>query len=421
MLVAVTVVGVVAAPALILVAGAGFLLDPEGMARYELSVAMLRITFPYVLFISLTAFAGAVLNSYGRFGVPAVTPVILNIALIVCAVWIAPYFEERVVALAWGVLLAGVAQLAFQLPFLKRLGLLRRPRWGWRHPGVQRVVKLMLPTLFGSSVAQVNLLFDTLIASFLVAGSISWLYYSDRLMEFPLGVFAIALGTVILPSLSHRHAEASPERFQDTLDWALRWVLVVGVPAALGLLLLAGPILTTLFQYGQFSAYDVTMARRSLAAYAAGLPAFMLIKVLAPAFYSRQDTRTPVRAAVTAMVVNMALNLALVLPLAHAGLALATSLAAYLNAGLLFRHLRRGGVYTPRPGWRPLVLRVALANTLLALMLWYGSGGLQMWLAWDVLERAAHLAAWIGAAAVAYFVCLWAFGVNLRQVRVVAD
>lgn len=362
-----TVAGVLAAPWLVMVFAPGFIGEPE---RYGLTVAMLRITFPYLAFISLTALAGAILNSHGRFAVPAFTPVFLNIVLILCATLVAPCWDQPVMALAWGVFVAGLVQLGFQVPFLLRLGLLPRPRPRRRDPGVRRILKLMPPALFGSSVAQINLLFDTLIASFLVTGSVSWLYYSDRLVEFPLGVFGIALATVILPKLSRDVARASPETFSHTLDWGLRLVLLIAVPASLGLALLAGPVLATLFQYGAFSGQDTAMAARSLMAYALGLPAFLLIKVLVPGFYARMDAKTPVKIGVVAMFANLVCSLLLVLPLAHAGLALATSVSAYVNGGLLLHRLRRDGVYRPVSDWGWFALRVGAAGAGLAAMLW---------------------------------------------------
>jgi len=404
-----TLVAVVAAPLLILLFAPGFHADAS---RYDLAVSMLRLTFPYLLFISLTACAGGILNSYGRFAVPAFTPVLLNLALIGAALWLAPRMAEPVVALAWGVLVAGIVQLAFQLPALARLGLLPRPRPAFRDPGVRRVMKLMAPALFGASVTQINLLIDTLIASFLAAGSISWLYYSDRLVEFPLGVFGIALATVILPNLSQRHAETDPEAFSRTLDWALRWVVVIGTPATVGLFVLAAPLLTTLFHYDAFGARDVHMAARSLMAYAVGLQGFILVKVLAPGYFARQDTRTPVRIGIIAVGVNVTLNLALVLPLAHAGLALATSLAAFVNAGLLFRGLHKDGVYRPLPGWSALAWRVAIASLTLAGLLWWGAGDLGRWFAWSGYERAGQLLLWVVAGAIVYFAVLAAAGLR---------
>ncbi len=409
----ITIIGVLTAPVLIAIFAPGFLDEP---GKYDLATDMLRFTFPYIFFISLTAFAGGILNTYGRFGVPAFTPVLLNLVLIGCAVWLAPKMDEPIMALAWGVFFAGLAQLLFQLPFLAKLKLLPRPRFDRKNEGVQKIKKLMIPAIFGSSVAQINLLLDTLIASFLVTGSVSWLYFSDRLVEFPLGVFGIALATVILPSLSKQHAAASAEAFSKTLDWALRWVLLIGTPAMVGLFMLAGPMLTTLFQYGEFSQHDAEMATRSLMAYAIGLQGFILVKVLSPGFFARQDTKTPVRIGIIAMVANMVMNVILVFPLAHAGLALATSLSAFLNAGLLYRILRREGVYKPEAGWLKLMLQVLTANCIMAALLWWGAGDLQQWFDWSGLQRAMQLLIWIGAGAAVYFITLLLLGVRFRSV-----
>ena len=411
----VTLAGVLAAPWLIYAFAPGFVGDAD---RYQLTVEMLRLTFPYLLFISLTALAGAILNSFGRFAVPAFTPVLLNLSLIGCALLLAPQLEQPVYALAIGVFIAGVVQLAFQFPFLRRLGLLPRPRLRRPNAGVKRILKLMIPTLIGSSVAQINLLFDTLIASFLVAGSVSWLYYSDRLVEFPLGLFGIALATVILPKLSRQQARADHDNFSHTLDWGLRLVVLIGLPAAVGLGLLATPVLSTLFQYGEFGAHDTAMAARSLLAYCVGLPAFLLIKILVPGFYSRQDTRTPVKIAIKAMGTNMVLNVLLVFPLAHAGLALATSLAAFLNAGLLYRGLRRAGVYRPNPGWRGFGARVLAANLVMAAVLLALLPEAAQWSAWGAMSRGAELALIITAAASSYGLVLWLLGVRPRQLMV---
>ena len=408
----VTVVGVVAAPVLIAVFAPGFLSDP---AKYALAVEMVRITFPYVFLISLVAFAGGILNTYGRFAVPALTPVLLNLCLIGAALWLAPVLDIPVVALAWGVLAAGFVQLAFQFPFLAALGMVVRPRLRRAHDGVSRVISLIIPAVFGVSVSQINLLVDTMIASFLVTGSVSWLYFSDRMVEFPLGVFGIALATVILPHLSRQHATASPESFSDTLDWALRLVVLIATPAALGLGMLAAPILTTLFQYGQFSAHDVDMAARSLLAFAFGLLAFVAVKVLATGYFSRQDTRTPVRVGIVAMVSNIVLNLALVVPLAHAGLALATTLSAFVNAGLLLRGLLVRGVFRPRPGWGGFVARVVAGNLILGAVLWVARGEPAEWLEAEAAVRAFRLFAVVAAAIVLYAVVMLGLGMRPRD------
>ncbi len=415
----VTLIGVIAAPLLVMAFAPGFLGDSD---KYALTVDMVRLTFPYLLFISLTALAGGILNTWGRFGVPAFTPVFLNLCMIGAALWLAPRMEEPVMALAWGVLLAGIVQLAFQVPFLLRLRLLPRPRWRRSHEGVRRIGRLMLPAIFGSSVAQINLLIDTLIASFLVTGSVSWLYYSDRLVEFPLGVFGIALATVILPRLSQQHAQASAVAHSQTVDWALRMVVLIGTPAAAGLLVLAGPMLATLFQYGEFGAHDVDMARLSLMAYSLGLLGFIMVKVLAAAFYSRQDMRTPVRIAVVAMLANIVMNVAFVVPMVmldipgpHAGLALATALASFLNAGLLYRALRRRGLLTLAPGWTRMLLQVLFATVAMAVVLWLVAGDLPSWLDQGWRGRAVDLALCILAGAAVYFAALWAVGVRQRH------
>jgi len=363
----------------------------------------------------LTAFAGGVLNSCGKFAIPAVTPVLLNLTMIAAALWLAPRMDRPVVGLAWGVFIAGIIQLGFQIPFLGQMKLLPRPRWGWAAQGVQQVLKLMLPALFGSSVAQVNLLIDTLLASFLVSGSVSWLYYSDRLVEFPLGIFGVALGTVILPKLSRHHASAETHDFSHTLDWALRWALLIGVPATVALMILAGPILSALFQYGEFDAHDVQMSARSLMAFALGLVAFMLIKVLAPGFYARQDTRTPVKYGLIAMGANTAMTLVLIWPLAHAGLALSTALAAFLNAGLLGINLWRRGIYQPRPGWVKFLLQLAIANLAMGLTLGLGAGDLQSWVDARAGERLWRLGGLIAAAGGSYLLAIIVAGIRPRH------
>jgi putative peptidoglycan lipid II flippase len=412
----ITAVGVVASPWLIYVFAPGFSGEPD---KFDLAAQMLRLTFPYLLFISVTALFGGVLNTFGRFAVPAFTPVFLNLVLIAAAIWLAPHMQQPIVALAWGVFIAGLVQLLFQLPYVARLGLLGWPRWAWHMEGIQRIIKLMLPAIFGSSVAQINLLLDTILASMLVTGSVTWLYYSDRLVEFPLGVFGIALATVILPSLSRNHAEKSAEEFSRTLDWALRWAVLIGTPAMTGLLVLSGPMLATLFQYGQFAPGDVRMSQLSLMAYSVGLMGFILVKVLAPGYYSRQDTRTPMKIGVKAMVSNMILNVAFVVPMvvysvpgAHAGLAAATAISAFINAGQLYHGLRKDGVLLPEPGWGLFSLRVLLANGLMGAALWFGAGDLQHWFLMHSWQRAAELAMWIGIGVAIYFGTLFLSGVR---------
>jgi putative peptidoglycan lipid II flippase len=412
---ALTIIGVVAAPILVAVFAPGFVGAEAG--KLELTATMLRITFPYLLFISLAALAAGALNTYERFGAPAFTPVLLNVCIIGCALGLSPHLEEPVIALAWGVALGGVAQLGFQLPFLATLGLLVRPRLARSHKGVTRVLKLMAPAVFGASVGQINLLLDTLIASFLVTGSVSWLYFSDRLMEFPLGVFGIALATVILPRLSKQHVTDSPQAFSDTLDWALRWATLIAIPASVGLAVLAGPLLSTLFQYGEFRGGDVRMASLSLMAYAVGLSGFIFVKILAPGYFSRQDTRTPVRIGIIAMVANIVFNLMLVFSLAHVGLALATGLSAMLNAALLYAGLRRDKVYMPREGWMRFNLAIIAASIVMGGAVGFMAGPLDGWLSATLIERAVHLTALVVGGAACFGLCALLFGVRPRHLR----
>ncbi len=413
-LLGVTALGVFGAPLLVLLFAPGFAGDP---VKQQLAADMLQLTFPYLLFISLTAFAGGILNTFGRFAVPAFTPVLLNLVLIACALWLAPLMDQPIVALAWGVLIAGITQFVFQLPFLKRIDLLPGFRVAPKDPGVRKILRLMGPAIFGVSVTQLNLLLDTLIASFLVSGSISWLYYSDRLVEFPVGILGVALGTVVLPGLSSRHAEKSAEAFSQMMDWGLRLIFLLGIPSMIGLALLAKPMIATLFLSDVFDAHDVEMATRSLWAYSAGLMPFMLIKVLAPGYYARQDTRTPVRIAVIAMVSNMVMNIILVFPLQHAGLALATSLSACLNALLLYRGLKKEGVYQPQRGWLWLLPRIFLASLLMALAIeWLGPSA-DFWLQAERMEKILWLPGLIIVGGAVFFAVLGLSGVRLRHFR----
>lgn len=408
----VTILGIVGAPWLVRLFAPGF---ANAGDRFDLAVTMLRINFPYLMLISLTAFSGAVLNTYSRFWVAAFTPVFLNIVMIAAALWLSPRFTQPIIGLAWGVFIAGIVQLAFQVPFLRNLHKLPRPTVNFRDPGVRRVLKLMVPALFGVSVGQINLMVDSMFASLLMIGSVSWLYYSDRLMEFPLGVFGVAISTVILPHLSRHHATESQESFSLTIDWALRAVLLVGIPAGVVLAVLAGPMLSTLFQYGRFDGHSVLMAQQSLTAFALGIAPFMLVKILAAGFYAKQDMRTPVRIAVIAMITNTVLNVLLIWPLAHAGIALATSLAALVNTGCLFYLLRSRGFYIPREGWKLFSLRLFAANSVLAVWLWLGAGDVTTWITSQAMWRIQHLAFLLITAVLIYFAVLWLTGIRLQH------
>lgn len=418
----VSAVGMLAAPLIASLFAPGSIDEPE---KFELITQMLRITFPYLLFISMMALAASVLNSFGKFALPAVTPVLHNLVVIAAMLWLAPRFEVPVKALAWGVLAAGVLQLLVLWPSLGRLGLRPRFKPGFRHPDVRRVAKLMLPTLFSSSVAQLNLLIGTVFASLLVTGSQTWLYLSDRLVEFPLGLFGVAIGTVILPHLSRRHAATDTQGYNAALDWGLRLALLIGMPAALGLLLLAEPVTAAVYHYGKFTAFDTRMAAISLGAMSIGIPAFMLSKVLSPAFFARQDTKTPMRAAILTVIANVVMTIAFTTPLwlyqvqgAHVGIALATALAGIFNAWLLWRALRRTGLHRPEPGWGRFMLRVlaacaVMAAAVVALRWWVGD-----WNALDgFLLRSLWLLLVIAAGGLAYVATLLALGLRPRHLR----
>ena len=418
----VTVIGVIAAPLVIWAFAPGFKADGN---RHDIAVQMLRLTFPYLFFISLTALGTGVLNSYGRFGPPAFTQVLSNLVLIVAAVWIAPRFAQPGLVLAAAVFVGGALQVAYLVPFVLRLRLLGWPRWRWDHAGVRRVAKLMGPGILGSSMAQISLLLDTQIASFLATGSVTWMYFAARLVEFPQGVFTVALATVILPSLSMHHAAAAPQRLSTTLDWALKLVTVVVTPAAVALFVLAGPLIATLFGHGRFDDHDVRMSSYALMAFSFGLLGFSFVKVLAPGYFSRQDTRTPVRISLISLGVNVALNLAVVAPLAyfkklpapHAFLALSTSIAAATNSILLYRGLRSSGVLLPTPGWRRLILRVLGASAVMAAALAWLAGGTSRWLAMHTWDRLVHMSLCVVVGAAAYFCGLLALGARRADLR----
>jgi putative peptidoglycan lipid II flippase len=440
-----TAIAVLAAPWVMRLFAPGF---EVGSEQARLATEMLRITFPYALFISLASLVGGILNTYERFAIPALSPVLMNVSMIAAALWLTPLMPrwglDPILALAWGVFAAGILQLAFQLPSLAKLGLLPTPRWGAADAGVRKIMKLMVPTLFGSSVAQVNLLLNTLMASFLVGGSVTWLYYSDRLLEFPLGMFGVAIGTVILPHLSSRHASTDPAGFSKGLDWGFRLCLLIGIPACIGLVMCAMPLMSTLFQYREFDAVDTRMSSLSLMTQSMAVPAFLLVKVLAPAFYSRQDTRTPVKAAVVSVVAN-ALFTALLfasvlaftdagqtalaksggkwfaalehLPGMHALLALAIALAGWLNALQLWWYLRRAAVYEIQPGWRKFIRQIVVASLamilVLAALLWLW----QDWTPWSWWQRGWRLALLVGSGGAVYGALLWLQGIRPRDLR----
>lgn len=403
----VVLLGMVFAPLLVMVFAPGF---SAADARFELASDMVRITFPYLGFISLTAFAGAVLNSHHRYAIPAFTPVLLNLSLIGSVLFAAHTFAEPVFALAWGVLIAGAVQLGFQGAPLQRLGMLVAPRVSLRHAGARQVGRQLLPAVFAASVSQLNSLIDTILASTLVTGSISWLYYSDRLLEMPVGLVAVALGTVLLPNLSRLETLGAQGEFSRTLDWGMRIGVILGIPAAAGLYALSVPLIATIFLRGALTPLDAVMASLSLQAFAVGVPALVMVKVLAPAYFSRNDTVTPFRFGAVAVATNIVLNLSLFFWMGHVGLALATSAAAWVNALLLLRGLIREQRYRPGRQFGVTLARSCAAAGVMAVVLTLTAPHAGAWLDAGDWQRAGWLALTVGGGCVLYGVTLALLG-----------
>lgn len=420
-----SILGVLAAPVIVYICAPGFAAKEAG--QYELAVEMLRWTFPYLLFVSLTALAGGVLNSYQQFALPAFTSVVLNIVMIVFAVWMSPYFEQPVVALAVGVFVGGILQVFIQLPALIKLKVIRRPHWNYQHEAVKRIGKLMGPAIIGSSMGQLSVMISTGIASLLADGSMTWLYFADRLVEFPLGVFSIALATVILPSLSSQHAKESPDEFSATLAWAVRLVCLIVIPASVALFALAGPLTVAIYHYGHYRASDVEMTRLALMAFSLALLGWSMIKVLATGYYAKQNTKGPVKVAMRALGVTMVLNVVVVAALwftgnlktpgAHTLLALSNGVGAIMNAVLLYTGLVRTQVLRRGQALRGLLLRIVVASTLMAAFLWWFGGDIATWLVTPKLQRIAWLAGLVAGGIAIYFAALWAMGVRAGQFR----
>ena len=412
----VTLVGVVVAPVLVYLTASGFAADPE---KFALTTLLVRITFPYIFFISLIALAAGILNSFGAFKTPAFTPVLLNLSVIACALLLAPYIDPPILSLAVGTLLGGIVQLAFQIPALRKINMLPRislAAWKFRKDeGVVRVLSLMAPAVLGVSVAQISLLLNTQIASFLQTGSVSWLTAADRLMEFPSAMLGVALGTVLLPSLVKYHAEEKTIEYSRLLDWGLRLTILLTLPAAVALALLATPLISTIFQHGAFRAEDVLMTRAALVAYSVGLTGIILVKILAPGFYARQNIKTPVKIAIFTLVVTQLFNLAFVPFFQHAGLALSIGLGACVNAGLLYFFMRKQGIFVPQPEWLAFVLKIAVALYAMAVVLFWLSGADGEWLTSTTLAKCWRLALVICAGAFTYFAALWMMGFRLNQ------
>jgi putative peptidoglycan lipid II flippase len=410
----VTALGMMLSPLIVFLFAPGFNQDS---GRALLAAEMLRITFPFLMLVSLTAMSGAILNTYGYFIVPALTPVLLNLSMIFAALYLCPHLPRPVTGLAWGVLIAGIVQLLFQLPFLYRRNLLVRPRVVRNDTGVNRVLKLMIPALFGVSIAQLNLMVDSIFASFLKIGSVSWLYYTDRLTDFPLGVFGVAIATVILPHLSRRHAEQSITQYSQALDWGLRSILLIGIPAGLGLCLFSMPLIASCFAYGKFTLNDVLQTQKSLITLASGVPAFMMVKVLASGFYARQDISTPVKVGAISMIVNTLLCFIFIWYFAHAGLTLASALAGYVNCGILLFLLVKRGVFKPISGWLKYSFQLMCGNIALSFYLILTNGTVEYWLSFSPIMRVCLLSAHVFAAVVIYLLVLGLTGLRPMHFR----
>jgi putative peptidoglycan lipid II flippase len=408
----VTVAGMLAAPWVIMVTAPGFVDTP---AKFALTASLLRITFPYILLISLASLVGAILNTWNRFSVPAFAPTLLNVSMIVFALYGAPHFHPPVLALAWAVVAGGVLQLFYQLPHLKKIGMLVLPRVQFRDAGVWRVLRLMGPAILGVSVSQISLIINTIFASFLVSGSVSWMYYADRLMEFPSGVLGVALGTILLPSLARSFASGNHAEYSRLMDWGLRLCFVLALPSAVALGILAKSLTVALFQYGRFSAFDASMTQRALIAYSVGLIGLIMVKVLAPGFYSRQDIKTPVKVALITLLMTQVMNLMFIGPLKHAGLSLSIGLAACLNAGLLYWQLRKKKMFQPQPGWLPFLVRLVIAVLFMSAVLIGMLYIMPDWAQGNMLARLLRLALVVAVGGAAYFAMLGLLGFRLRD------
>ncbi len=412
MLAVVTVLGMLAAPWVIYITAPGFTDTPD---KFALTSALLRITFPYILLISLASLVGAILNTWNRFSIPAFAPTLLNVSMIGFALFAAPYFHPPVLALAWAVIAGGVLQLGYQLPHLRKIGMLVLPRLKLGDAGVWRVMRQMGPAILGVSVSQISLIINTIFASFLVSGSVSWINYADRLMEFPSGVLGVALGTILLPSLAKSFSSGNHDEYSRLMDWGLRLCFLLALPSAIALGILAKPLTVSLFQYGKFSAFDAAMTQRALVAYSVGLMGLIVVKVLAPGFYSRQDIKTPVKIAIITLIMTQVMNLAFIGPLKHAGLALSIGLAACLNATLLYWQLRKQKIFQPQPGWALFLTKLVIAVLVMSAVL---IGVMWLMPAWDqgnMLERLLRLAAVVVAGVVAYFGVLAGLGFRPRD------
>ncbi|EOS96667.1 murein biosynthesis integral membrane protein MurJ [Erwinia tracheiphila] len=408
----ITLAGIVVAPWVIMLTAPGF---SDTADKFALTSSLLRVTFPYILLISLASLTGAILNTWNRFSVPAFAPTLLNISMIGFALFAAPYFHPSVMALAWAVVVGGGLQLFYQLPHLKRIGMLVLPRINLKDAGVWRVMRQMGPAILGVSVSQISLIINTIFASFLVSGSVSWMYYADRLMEFPSGVLGVALGTILLPALAKSFASGNHAEYNRLMDWGLRLSFLLALPSAVALGILSKPLVVSLFQYGKFTAFHAAMTQRALVAYSVGLVGLIVVKILAPGFYSRQDIKTPVRIAIFTLLMTQLMNLVFIGPLKHAGLSLSIGLAACLNALMLFWQLRKQNIFQPQPGWFSFLLRLGLAVAVMAAallgLLWF----MPDWAQGSMLWRLMRLAVVCAVGGAVYFAVLALLGFRVRD------
>ncbi len=408
----VTLAGILAAPWIIYITAPGFTDTPD---KFDLTVRLFRITFPYILLISLVSLAGAILNTWNRFSVPAFAPTLLNISMIISVLFLAPYCEPPIIALGWGVFAGGILQLLYQLPYLQKIGMLVLPRISFRNSGVWRVLKLMGPAIIGVSVSQISLIINTIFASFLQSGSVSWMYYADRLMELPTGVLGVALGTILLPSLAKSFSTGDHKEYQRLMDWGLRLCFLLALPCAIALAILAEPLTVSLFQYGNFTAYDAVMTQRALIAYCVGLMGLIVVKVLAPGFYSRQDIKTPVKIAIITLILTQLMNFVFIGSLKHAGLALSIGLAACFNALMLYWQLRRQAIFSPLAGWGKFLLKLIAALIVMVAVLLLLLNFMPPWEQGNMLMRITRLLLVVFAGAMSYFAALFIFGFRLRD------
>lgn len=410
----VTVVGMIAAPWVIYVTAPGFTTDAD---KFALTTDLLRVTFPYIFLISLASLAGAILNTWNRFSVPAFAPTLLNVSMIFFAAFAAPYFDPPVMSLAWAVIVGGVLQLVYQLPHLKKIGMLVLPRLSFRDSGVWRVMKMMGPAIIGVSVSQISLIINTIFASFLQSGSVSWMYYADRLMELPSGVLGVALGTILLPSLSKSFTSGNYQEYRNLMDWGLRLCLLLALPCAIGLAILAEALTVSLFQYDKFTAHDSLMTQYALMAYCVGLTGMILVKILAPGFYSRQNIRTPVKIAIVTLILTQLMNLAFIGPMKHAGLALSIGIAACFNAGVLYWQLRKQEIFKPLAGWRGFIFKLIVALIVMTAVLFGVLHFMPEWQQGNMAMRLLRLMFVVIIGAGSYFAALFVLGFRPRDFK----